>query len=191
MKDNMWTDTVTGSDLWNGRWTPQLLSALLGDASQTLTERRDCQRALNSLKQLTGLLQTAQRALYGLRHVELMALEAKLRRTTVISMQRKRKLHAARTRFAAWQIPNVKPLSPRRRVLPPALPTPATLAAPTQTHLSPAGRWVQYDKARTVTTPLAVIHARSTYAHKHLKLEEHRSSKLKLRKLRNILLLCR
>jgi hypothetical protein len=191
MEDNMWTDTVTGGDLWNGRWTPQLLSALLGDASQTLMERRNCQQALNSLKQLTGLLQTAQRALYGLRHVEIMALDAKIRRITVISMQRKRKLHAARTLFAAWRIPYVKPLSPRRHVLPSSPSTLVAMAAPIQTHLSPAGRWIQHGKARTVATPLALAHARRTCVHKHRKREEHRSSKLKLRKLRNILLLCR
>jgi hypothetical protein len=138
-------DNITGSDIWNGRWTPHLLSSLLGDASQTLTERRECQRALNSLKQLTGLLQAAQRALYGVRHIELMSLDAKIRRTTVISVQRKRKLHAARTLFAAWRIPYVKPPSPRRRVLPsPISANVAQLVAPTQTHLSPAGRWVQY-----------------------------------------------
>jgi hypothetical protein len=114
MEDNLWTDTEAGGDIWNGRWTPHLLNTLLGDASHTPIERRECQRALNWLKQLTGLLQTAQRNIYSARHIELMSLEAKIRRATVISLHRKRKNHAARTLFAAWQIPYVKPPSPRR-----------------------------------------------------------------------------
>jgi hypothetical protein len=173
--------------------TPQLLTSLLGDASQLMMERRDCQCALIWLQRLTGLLQKAQRAIYGVRHAELMSLEAKIRWATVISMHRKRKIQTARTLFAMWHIPYVKSPSPRRRALPP--PSSPIAQAPTcllQPTLPYNGQWVQHSKARTTATPLVIASARKTNMHKHRKREEHRStSKLKLRKLRNILILCR
>ena len=189
MEDHLWADNEAGGDIWNGRWTPQLLSSLLGDSSQLMIESRDCRRALTWLQKLTGLLQKAQRAIYGVRHAELMSLEAKIRRATVIAMHRKRKIHTARTLFAVWNIPYVKPPSPRRRALPP--PSPLAQAPPTLLQPTLPGQWVQHSKAQTTATPLFKASTRKTHMHKHRKREEHRSSKLKLRKLRNILILCR
>ena len=189
MEDTIWTDTAAGGDIWNGRWTPQLLTSLLGDASQLLMERRDCQRALSWLQRLTGLLQKAQRAIYGVRHAELTSLEAKIRRATVISMHQKRKIHTARTLFAVGTshmsnlhlrddghspLPSLLLLQLQRACFSPHCPTMVGGSnIPRQELQLP--RWS----------------ARKTHMRKHRQREEHRSSKLKLRKLRNILMLCR
>ncbi len=85
----------------------------------------------------------------------------------------------------------VKSSGTRRRLIHSSPPFTVDTSVPsTQTYLSPTGRWIQYSKARTTATTANDI-ARKVHTHKHRKREEHRSSKLKLRKLRNIILLCR
>jgi hypothetical protein len=190
MEENLWSESEAGGDLWNGRWTPHLLSSLLGEASHAPAERRDFQRALAWLTQLTSLLQNAQRILYGVRHVELLSLDSKTRRATVISLRRKRKISAARTLFAAWRIPYAKPLVPRRKAISLTSPPLTTNPAPkTQALLLRSDRWVQFSKAKSVANPMVLTSVRRM--HKCSRREEHRTSKLRLRKLRNILILCR
>jgi hypothetical protein len=87
--------------------------------------------------------------------------------------------------FKAWRIPYVK--SPSTH--PAIFPTVECSVPTTQSLLSRFGCWVQFSKAKTLANPLVVNSARRT--HKHSKCDDHRTSKLKLRKLRNILLLCR
>jgi hypothetical protein len=62
-EDHMWTDSETGGDIWNRRWTQDLLSSLLGEAAQHSVDQRFIKRALQRLKKLAQLLQTAQRAI--------------------------------------------------------------------------------------------------------------------------------
>lgn len=95
MEKNIWTDSEARGDVWNDRWTPHLLFSLLGDAGLIRIEQRTFRKALQWLHKLTGQLQSAQRALYGVRHAELLSMEAKARQATVISLRRKRKLLAS------------------------------------------------------------------------------------------------
>jgi hypothetical protein len=90
MEDHMWTDTELGGDIWNGRWSPDLITSLLGEAARDTVDQRLFKRALQRLQKITQLLQTAQRAIYRVRYVELSSKEAKTRRDTVIALRRKR-----------------------------------------------------------------------------------------------------
>jgi hypothetical protein len=143
----MWIDLKAGRDIWNGRWTPDILSFLLGEASQNPIERRDFQRALKWLIQLT---QNAQRVVYGVRHVELLSMEAKACRATVISLQRKRKVLSAHNLFAASKIPYAKPPFPRRKMIHPT--TFATVKSPVPTTQS-----LQFSKAKTLANFLRFL----------------------------------
>jgi hypothetical protein len=128
MEQHLWTDTEAGGDIWNGRWTRELLSSLLGDAASRKEEPQEFKKAMHWLQKLTGLLQTAQRSLYRVRHLERQSKEAKLRRAASVSWK-KRKTHAAQTLFAAWNLPYQKPLLPRCTLGPVALPPGPTAPA--------------------------------------------------------------
>ncbi len=77
MEEHIWTDSETGGDVWNGRWTPHTLCSQLGDTSLLPIERRDFQKTLTWLQKLTGILQNVQRAIYGVWHTESLSMEAK------------------------------------------------------------------------------------------------------------------
>ena len=133
-----------------------------------------------------GLLQTAQRSLYRVRHLERQSQEAKLRRVATVASWRKRTTHASQTLFAAWNIPYRKPLLPRRTQglgHPHPTPHPPLL----QGLLSRSPRWQQYSEAKSSTSSTLIVKHRPI---KPRARNEHRTSKWKLRKLRNILLIC-
>jgi hypothetical protein len=79
MEQHLWSVTEAGGDVWNGRWTSDLLSTLLGESASKRVDPKGFQRALQWIQQLTRLLQNAQRALYRIRHLELASKEAKSR----------------------------------------------------------------------------------------------------------------
>ena len=186
MEEYLWSDTEAGGDIWNGRWTRDLLSSLLGDAALRKEEPRAFKQALQWLQKLTGVLQTAQRSLYRVRHLERQSQEAKLRRVATVASWKKRKTHVSQTLFAAWNLPYQRPLLPRRKqgtaTLPPVLPPPTT-----QGKLAHSPRWLQFSDAKSSTSSLSILKHRPI---KPRARNEHRTSKWKLRKLRNILLIC-
>lgn len=118
-------DSEAGGDLWNGRWTSDLLSFLLEDEASQHVDQRAFKKALQRLQKQTMLLHTAQRAMYWVHYIELSSKEAKLRRDTAIALRRKRKGTSSWTLFAASKIPYCRPALPRRKprssVISPAL----------------------------------------------------------------------
>ncbi len=101
MEDHLWTNNEEGGDVWNGRWTPLLLSTLLaGDSSLPITQQ-DFKGALKWLQRLTTLLQNAQRALYGVRHIELLSERRATTAATVIAHRRQRPPSRTRTPYQA------------------------------------------------------------------------------------------
>ena len=186
MEEHLWSDTEAGGDIWNGRWTRDLLSSLLGDAALRQEEPRTFKKALHWLQKLTGVLQTAQRSLYRVRHLERQSQEIKLRRVATVASWKKRRTHASQTLFAAWNLPYQKSLLPRRKqgpVNPPTVPPPP----PRQGLLSNSPRWLQFSDAKSTTSLL--LPAKYCPIKPRAR-NEHRTSKWKLRKLRNILLIC-
>lgn len=119
VEEYLWTDSEEGGDIWNGRWTSPLLESLLNVPSEYQITPRDFQVALKKLQQITSLLQTAQRAIYSARHIELFFQEARAKRAHTISLRRKRKTYHSRSLFEAWNIPYSKPHTPRRRSVTP------------------------------------------------------------------------
>ncbi len=86
------------------------------DAVHQNVDQRFLKRALQRLQKLTQLLQTAQRAIYRVRYIELSSKEAKMRRDTVIALRRKRTGISSRTLFASWNIPYCRPATPKRKM---------------------------------------------------------------------------
>ena len=190
MEDHMWTDTEKGGDIWNGRWTPDVLTSLLGEVTREPVDQRLFKRALQRIETLTRLLQRAQRAIYGVRYVEMTSREATARRDEATALRRRRTALPPRTLFAAWNIPYCRPDAPKRklRAYPPP---PAAPPALPQSLLLPLGAWKQHAKPRSSQTSLLHAHTQRRSRKKTSKREEHRTSKFKLKKLRNILRLCR
>jgi hypothetical protein len=187
MEANIWLDTPASGDLWNGRWTEDLLQSLLSDYATYCIPQRDLQKTLKRLQTLTALLQRTQRSIYSTRQAELMSMEAGNRRANVIALRQRRVRRKAQTLYAAWRIPYTAPRQHKRRlsVQPPTPPPPST-----SHHLQLSyGKWLQYSRARVpqgqpkpTPTPL---HSRIA---KTSKREDHRARQLELRKLRNFLL---
>ena len=103
-------------DIWNGRWTPDVLTSLLGEATREPVDQRLFKRALQRIEQLTHLLQRAQRAIYGVRYVEMTSREATARRDETNALRRRRTALPPRTLFAAWNIPYRRPDAPKRKL---------------------------------------------------------------------------
>jgi hypothetical protein len=187
IEDHLWTDTEEGGDIWNGRWRPLLLDTILNIPADFSVPTRDFQLAFKWIQELTLLLQTTQRALYSARHIERLSQEAQARHAHVLTLRRKRHTRRTRTLFEAWKIPYSKPQHPRRRHTPPAVIVPPATLNPT------AQRWLQYSRTikHTSTNHFAPFPPPTNPTTKQSKREDHRTMKLKLRKLRNIILLCR
>ena len=124
METNIWLDTAASGDLWNGRWTEDTLRTLLLHYAETPVTQRDFKKTIKWMQSITALLQKAQRSIYSTRRAELMSLEAKTRRETVIALRRRRSTRRTRTLFAAWKIPYCNPLPRRRQHPPPVIPHP-------------------------------------------------------------------
>ena len=186
MEQHLWSDTEAAGDIWNGRWTRELFSSILGAAATWEVEPRAFKKALQWIRQLTGLLQQAQRALYRVRHLERLSKEAQQRHAMSAASWKKRKRCASKTLYAAWNIPYRTPLLPRRILkLDPPPKIPRQLL---QSSLLPSPRWSQYSSAKSKTSSLLNVQRRPI---KQSTRNEHRTSKWKLRKLRHFLLICR
>ena len=194
MESNIWLDTQASGDLWNGRWTEELIQSLLQNNATHQIAQRTLTKTLKWLRTLTSLLQRTQKAIYNTRRMELLALEAKNRRTAVIALRQRRSTRRAQTLYAAWRIPYTAPdfLRKRRTSLMPApLPLPR-LNLSDQLHRA-HGKWLQYSKARVKAADQnkpspSPLHRRIA---KTSKREDHRTRKLKLCKIRNKILLSR
>ena len=173
--------------MWNGRWTRQLLQDLLPDSPVTFVPPRDYKVTLTWLQRITATLQQTQRALYRTRRLEILSKDRKARNVQVISLRRKRRSQRTQTLYAAWRLPYIKPSNPRRIPLarPPPIQTPS--APPTTL---PLRQWVQYSTVLSRRANPAIPHSHGPHKPpKFPKRETHRTTKLKLRKLRNVILL--
>jgi hypothetical protein len=131
----------------------------------------DFKPAVKWIQRITFLLQKAQ--LYSARRVELLSKESRARRERFLTLRRCWKRKRTQTLYEAWKLPYFRPIVPRRCF---TSPTPA----PASTQPSAQQIWIQYSRSvARVDTPAP--RARKT----------SRPQKLKLRRLRNILLLCR
>ncbi len=93
MEQHLWSDIEAGGDVWNGRWTSDLLSTLLGESASKRVDPKGFQRALQWIQHFTRLLQqSAQRALYRVRHLELASKGAKTRRAMATASWQRRKI---------------------------------------------------------------------------------------------------
>lgn len=90
-----------------------------------------------------------------------------------------------------WGMENPLPL-PRRKITPPIEWNPPASPIPlTQCLVTLTVKWVQYSKVVSHSASTALTRAQVQRKHSEAgKRDEHRSFKLKLRKLKNILLLC-
>lgn len=148
---------------------------------------RDIQMALKKLQQIT-LLQTAQRALYSARHIELLSQKARAKHAHIIFLRRKGKAYRSRSLFEAWNIPYSKPHNPRRRWVAPLLDAQPPDNQPNLT----LQRWLQYSKVvQHRANPLFPSPPYTISRPPPSCSKQHRTAKTKLRKLRNITLLCR
>jgi hypothetical protein len=193
MEDHLWSNTAEGGDVWNGRWTPHILSTLLKEDSHLLINQPDFKGALQWLQGLTLLLQNAQRALYGVRHTELLSKQREMVAATVVSQRRQRTQSRTRTLYQAWKLRYTRPTAPRRRHVPAPPPVTKSPPDPLATRLDAlTTKWIQHSRciSRASNTKLACPQPiRQRY--KHPKRDEHRTTKLKLRKLQQILRISR
>ena len=184
MELHIWAETEQGGDIWNGRWNTGVLEDLLSSHPGHKIPTADFRPAIKWLQRLTSILQKAQRALYSARHIELTSKESRARRERFLTLRRGRKRKRAQTLYEAWQLPYYKPIVPRRGYAS-LLPTPTTIL-PTAQQI-----WIQYSRtiARVATEMGNQSLVEPPPAHRPPK--PKRTHKLKLRRLRNILLLCR
>jgi len=185
MEDHLWSDTERGGDIWNGRWASGLL--LLVPTGYKVSSA-DYKAGVKWLQKLTLILQKAQRAIYTARHTELLSKEAKERRERLEALKTRWKRRRSQTLYEAWRLPYFKPSCPRRRFL--VTPTALEIGTPTVQQ-----KWLQYTKsiksaATQLCTPAPTVHKPKPPC-QHSTREQHRTAKLKLQKLRNIILLCR
>jgi hypothetical protein len=186
IEEHLWDNTDLGGDIWNGRWMPSAFDNLLPVASDLCISPTDIKAALKWLQRITALLQGAQQTLYRERHMELMSKESRARHERVLALRRRHKTKRALTLYEAWRLPYFKPTLPRRRF---ALPTPTLAPQPTAV----LQRWTQYSRSKLSTT--TTLGSTQTLAcppiHSRSQRNNKRANHLKLRKLRNILLLSR
>ena len=152
--------------------------------------QQDFKGALKWLQRLTTLLQNAQRALYGVRHVELLSERRAATAATVIAHRRQRPQTRNRTLYQAWKLQYTRPSAPRRRHVS-APPSPG--APPVTLHKrldALTNKWVQHSRCISHTTNAKCIQP-TRQRHKHTRRDEHRTTKLKLRKLQHILRISR
>jgi hypothetical protein len=91
------------------------LSTLLAGDSHVPTTQPDFKGALKWLQRLTLLLQNAQRALYGVRHIELLSERRAATAATVIVHRCQRPQSRTRTLYQAWKLQYTRPFAPRRK----------------------------------------------------------------------------
>jgi hypothetical protein len=95
MEDSLWSNTEAGGDvcmyvsLERTTHFPPPLHTPQNDHGLPVTAR-DFQVALAWLQRLTSIFQAAQRAIFGVRRIELLSLDAQTRHATVVSQPRQR-----------------------------------------------------------------------------------------------------
>jgi hypothetical protein len=141
MEDHLWTDSVLGGDIWNERWTRDVIHELLPASSTALISHRDTKTALTWLQQLTGILQKGQRQLYGIRRVELLSKEAREKYDAALSLRKKRVINRPRTLFDVWKIQYHRPPPPKRWQPIPLSPPPHHKHQHTK-----LTKWIQYTR---------------------------------------------
>jgi hypothetical protein len=57
MEDHLWMDSVTGGDLWNGRWTRDGIQDLLPESAAAQISPHDYIKGMAWLQKFTGILQ--------------------------------------------------------------------------------------------------------------------------------------
>jgi hypothetical protein len=186
IEDHLWSNTQEGGDVWNGRWTPLLLSTHLAEDGRTPVQPPEFKGAIKWLQRLTLLLQDAQRALYGVRHIELLSERRAATAATVIAHRRQRSQTRTRTLYQAWKLKYTRPFAPRRKHTPVQL-EPGTPPAPLSARLEILTiRWIQHSR-RISRVANKIMFKPSPVRHhsKPTKREEHRTTRLKLRRLQH------
>ncbi len=142
------------------------------------------------LQRLTTLLQNAQRALYGVRHIELLSERRATTAATVIAHRRQRPPSRTRTLYQAWKLQYTRPSASRRKHVP-APPMLGTAPVALTKRLNAlTTKWVQHSRSISHTiNAICIQPTRQRY--KHPRRDEHRTTKLKLCKLQHILRISR
>ena len=114
---HLWEDSERAGDIWNGRWSRQLLADILLEHSDTQIPPKEYISAVHWLSNLTLTLQKAQTALYSTRRHILRQL-ALLPEQTNITLRRPRPRPRGprnQTLFSAWRIPYSRSTRPPKR----------------------------------------------------------------------------
>ena len=191
MEDHIWTDSVLGGDLWNGRWTRDGIQDLLPESVNAKISPHDYIKGLAWMRKLTGILQKGQQRLYGIRRVELLSKEAKEKYEAAISLRKKRRNQRNQTLFDIWKIQYTRPIKQKRWRLT-TLPPPSAVR-PQHAKLT---KWIQYSRSTKSLCnpkfcPCPITPVRNRLLKVPKEKEKARTRKLRLRKLQNIILLCR
>ncbi len=109
MEDHIWTDSVTGGDLWNGRWTRDSIQKLLPDSSMAciVTSSNRWPGCANSLESFRRANKGCMA--YGAQNFSPRRPKRNMRHP---SLQKKRNIRRSQTLFDVWKIHYCRPLSP-------------------------------------------------------------------------------
>jgi hypothetical protein len=188
---HLWEDSVRAGDIWNGRWSQQLLGELLNEHSDTQIPPADYSMALQWLSNLTLTLQQTQTALYSTRRRILRQMDL-LPEATNVSLRRPRpRSHGSRsqTLFSAWNIPYSRGLHPPKRppryhgrcdLAPHRIPLRQTVLGYRATHVPlPRRQTVLPTSSHKKRAPTRFQRGSTKVTQR----EEHRSTQLKLRRI--------
>ena len=114
---HLWEDSERAGDIWNGRWSHQLIADILPEHADTQIPPKEYTSAIQWLANLTLTLQKTQTALYSTRRQILRQL-ALLPEQTNITLRRPRPRPRGprnQTLFSAWHIPYTRSARPPKR----------------------------------------------------------------------------
>ena len=116
-EEHLWEDSERAGDIWNGRWSQQLLSEILIEHSDTQIPQTDYSSAMQWLSNLTLILQKTQTALYSTRRRILRQMDLLPVSTNVTIRRQRPRPNGPRTQtlFSAWNIPYSRGLRPPKR----------------------------------------------------------------------------
>jgi hypothetical protein len=137
---------------------------------------------------VTGCAALYPRALYGVRYTEFLSERRAMTAATVIAHRRQRTQTRTRTLYQAWKLTYTRPSAPRRRIIavPPVAEAPQVPLA--QRLHSLTTKWVQHSGSISRAANAILLKPRpDRQRYKPTKRDEHRTTKLKLRKFQHII----
>ena len=104
---HLWEDSERAGDIWNGRWSHQLIADILIDHADAEIPPKEYTSAIQWLANLTLTLQKTQTALYSTRRQILRQLALLPEQTNITLRQPRPRPRGPRnqTLFSAWRIP--------------------------------------------------------------------------------------